>query len=48
MRNRIGQGEIRITDRSFQDFVVVAVNGAATGWSMALDPALRTDAEARQ
>ncbi len=33
----IGQGEIRITDRSFQGFVVVAVNGAATGWSLSLN-----------
>jgi hypothetical protein len=45
---RIGQGEIRIADRSFQGFVVVAVNGAATGWSLPLNSSLHTDAQARQ
>jgi hypothetical protein len=29
----IGQGEIRLADREFTGFVVVAVNGVATGWS---------------
>lgn len=29
----IGQGEIRVADRDFTGFVVVAVNGVATGWS---------------
>jgi hypothetical protein len=29
--------ELRIADRSFQGFVVVAVNGAATGWSLSLN-----------
>ncbi len=28
----IGQGEIRIADREFTSFVVVAINGVATGW----------------
>jgi hypothetical protein len=42
----IGQGQIRITDRSFQGFVVVAVNGAATGWSLALNSSLHTDSQA--
>jgi len=28
----IGQGEIRVADRDFTGFVVVAVNGVATGW----------------
>lgn len=40
----IGQGEIRITDRSFQGFVVVAINGTATGWSAAFNSALHIDA----
>jgi hypothetical protein len=44
----IGKGDIRITDRSFQGFVVVAVNGAAAGWSQSLNSSLHTDAQARQ
>lgn len=28
----VGQGEIRIADREFKGFVVLAVNGVATGW----------------
>jgi len=28
----VGQGEIRIADRAFSGFVVVAHNGVATGW----------------
>lgn len=28
----IGEGEIRIADRAFTGFVVVAQNGVATGW----------------
>jgi len=28
----IGRGEIRIADREFTSFVVVAINGVATGW----------------
>lgn len=28
----IGEGEIRIADREFSGFVVVAQNGVATGW----------------
>jgi hypothetical protein len=28
-----GQSEIRLTDREFAGFVVVAANGVATGWS---------------
>ena len=30
----IGEGEIRIADREFSGFVVVAQNGVATGWRM--------------
>ncbi|MFC5479727.1 hypothetical protein [Massilia suwonensis] len=29
----VGQGEIKVADREFQGFVVVAMNGAATGWT---------------
>ena len=28
----IGQGEIRVADRQFTGFVVVALNGVASGW----------------
>jgi hypothetical protein len=31
----IGQGEIRVANREFSQFVVVGVNGVATGWSHA-------------
>ena len=31
----IGEGEIRVADRGFTSFVVVAQNGVATGWSKA-------------
>jgi hypothetical protein len=48
VEEHIGQDEIRITDRSFQGFVVIAVNGAATGWSPSLNSSLHTDAQARQ
>ena len=30
-----GKGDIRIADRAFTGFVVVASNGVATGWSQA-------------
>ena len=30
--SHIGQGEIRIADRAFSSFVVVAINGVAMGW----------------
>lgn len=30
--SHIGEGEIRIVDREFTGFVVVAQNGVATGW----------------
>jgi hypothetical protein len=32
----VGQGEIRISDREFTGYVVVAVNGVAAGWTAAL------------
>ncbi len=31
----LGKGDIRISDREFGGFVVVAANGVATGWSAA-------------
>tara|TARA_B100001105_G_C22396884_1_gene447171 strand:+ start:3651 stop:3992 length:342 start_codon:yes stop_codon:yes gene_type:complete len=33
----IGKGNIRIADRAFRGFVVVAANGVATGWPAAPD-----------
>jgi hypothetical protein len=30
----LGQGEIRLTNRDFNGFVVVAQNGVATGWTI--------------
>ena len=29
----VGQGEIRLTNRDFNGFVVIAQNGVATGWT---------------
>lgn len=29
----LGQGDIRISNRDFTNFVVIAVSGVATGWS---------------
>lgn len=36
VREHLGRGTIRISDRAFRGFVVVAVNGVATGWSSPL------------
>jgi hypothetical protein len=33
--SHIGEGQIRVANRDFTSFVVVAINGAATGWRMA-------------
>jgi hypothetical protein len=30
--NHMGKGQIRVADRKFTSFVVVALNGVATGW----------------
>ncbi len=30
----VGQGDIRLTNRDFNGFVVVARNGVATGWTI--------------
>ena len=32
--SRVGQGNIRIADREFKSFVVVATNGVAAGWQI--------------
>ena len=32
----LGQGDIRISNREFTGFVVVAANGVATGWSASI------------
>lgn len=36
VREHLGQGVIRVSDRAFVGFVVVAVNGVATGWRASL------------
>ena len=33
--SHIGEGQIRVADRGFTSFVVVAQNGVATGWRKA-------------
>jgi hypothetical protein len=33
LARHIGCGEVRISDRAFQRYVVVGANGVATGWS---------------
>jgi hypothetical protein len=33
----VGQGEIRLANRDFDGFVVVAQNGVATGWTLGED-----------
>ena len=35
IRQHLGEGEIRVADRDFTGFVVVAQNGVATGWMRA-------------
>ncbi|WP_211168597.1 hypothetical protein [Azoarcus indigens] len=40
----IGEGEIRIADRGFNGFVVVARNGVATGWRLPDDLLLQRTA----
>jgi len=34
----LGQGEIRLANRAFDGFVVVAQNGVATGWTIGARP----------
>ena len=33
LSKHVGQAEIRVTDREFTGFLVIAVNGVATGWT---------------
>lgn len=40
----ICQRDIRIADREFKGFVVVALNGAAIGWRSTANPSINTDA----
>lgn len=35
IRRHVGEGEMRVADRNFTGFVVVAQNGVATGWMRA-------------
>ena len=41
--SHIGEGQIRVTDRQFTSFVVVALNGVAAGWRMTDNGSLGTD-----
>jgi hypothetical protein len=43
----ICQRDIRIADRGFKGFVVVALNGAAIGWCSTASPFISTDAVER-
>jgi hypothetical protein len=36
--SHIGEGQIRVADRAFTCFVVVALNGVATGWRITDNP----------
>ena len=41
--NHIGEGQIRVADRQFTSFLVVALNGMAAGWRMTDNGSLGTD-----
>jgi hypothetical protein len=41
--SHIGEGQIRVADRQFTSFVVVALNGVAAGWRMTDNGSLGTD-----
>jgi hypothetical protein len=40
--SHIGEGQIRVADRQFTSFVVIALNGVAAGWRMADNESLGT------
>jgi hypothetical protein len=39
----VGEGQIKVTDRDFRGFVVVAMNGVAAGWSTTSNIRLNPD-----
>ena len=41
--SHIGEGQIRVADRQFTSFVLVALNGVAAGWRMTDNGSLGTD-----
>ena len=41
--SHIGEGQIRVADRQFTSFVVVALNGVAAGWHVTDNGSLGTD-----
>jgi hypothetical protein len=41
--NHMGEGQIRVADRQFTSFVVVALSGVAAGWRMKDNGSLGTD-----
>ena len=40
--SHIGEGQIRVADRAFTCFVIVALNGVATGWRMTDNPSSKS------
>jgi hypothetical protein len=43
----VGSSEIRVADREFTSFMVVAANGVATGWQASANPSLQPTAFGR-
>lgn len=41
VREHLGQGQIQIADREFNAFVVVAMNGVASGWRRTSSPSFK-------
>lgn len=44
--DHMGEGEIRVADRDFTSFVVIGVNGVATGWSTTDNQAIESGSPA--
>lgn len=43
--SHIGEGQIRVADRQFTSFIVVALNGVAAGWRMTDNGSLGADSQ---
>jgi hypothetical protein len=41
VQEHLGQGQIQIADREFSAFIVVAMNGVASGWRKTSDPSFK-------
>jgi hypothetical protein len=48
IRDYMGQGTIRMMDRDYSGFVVLAASGVAAGWAGTPNSTLHTDAQTRQ